>query len=484
MFSKNQRKYRQQLRKRAVISLEQKKAICSYHLAHPKARHFEINDALGIDVERTTILKILKEKDKWLDLDSRGSAGKKAVRREARFSKVNRAVALWLQICHPSYLRHLFIWGPGTSIHNTGLGSSVVDEECEGEQNLNKELPSVKNIQAQARNFAAMFPDETAFKASTGWLSSFRQNLSLAQFPAIASTLELISETEPPLYRYIGQETDPLLKPEPIKLSRYILDQVMLSESGEQDFAMDPNILYTLSRTSNTHPPNDTSRQLPMQDPTLDLSTATFPLALRNEFGASLVGMSNLPAMYLSHSPTSPDLEFSSEPSFEMQNFETQSQTPRTDSSSSSISVIRIRSGTITPHLNTPIQGSTASFRLPSTSSSSSPSSSPGSSVAMSIDDLGLPLQEHLQSVSHMAIQSSSLSSFHPVPVAQQQQGQTPTREQVYSAMTTLMAWISLDPDAESVVGSDNTFYLALSQARMRLAQQQQQRQQQEQRRH
>ncbi|KAF9302109.1 hypothetical protein BGZ74_005849 [Mortierella antarctica] len=333
VFSKNQRKYRQQLRKRAIISLEQKKAICSYHLAHPKARHFEINDALGIDVERTTILKILKEKDKWLDLDSRGSAGKKAVRREARFSKVNRAVALWLQICHPSYLRHLFIWGPGTSIHNTGLGSSVADEECEGEQDLNKELPSVKDIQAQARNFAAMFPDETAFKASTGWLSSFRQNLSLAQFPAIASTLELISETEPPLYRYIGQETDPLLKPEPIKLSRYILDQVMLSESGEQDFAMDPNILHTLSRTSNTHPPNDTSRQLPMQDPTLDLSTATSPLALRNEFGASLVGMSNLPAMYLSHSPTSPDLEFSSEPSFEMQNFETQSQTPRTDSS-------------------------------------------------------------------------------------------------------------------------------------------------------
>ncbi|KAG0085911.1 hypothetical protein BGZ93_005967 [Podila epicladia] len=255
VFSKNQRKYRQQLRKRAIISLEQKKAICSYHLAHPKARHFEINDALGIDVERTTILKILKEKDKWLDLDSRGSAGKKAVRRVARFSKVNRAVALWLQICHPGYLRRLFIWGSGTSIHNNGLRSSTADEECEDEQDFNMELPSAKDIQAQARIFAAMFPDETAFKASTGWLSSFRLNLSLAQFPAIASTLELISDTEPPLYRYIEQETDPRLKPEPTMLSRYIYNQ------NQQH----PSTKWYKSKASNAGP---YSRRINLNTPT------------------------------------------------------------------------------------------------------------------------------------------------------------------------------------------------------------------------
>ncbi|KAG0327891.1 hypothetical protein BG000_000751 [Podila horticola] len=288
VFSKNQRKYRQQLRKRAIISLEQKKAICRYHVAHPKARHFMINDALGIDVERTTILKILKEKDKWLDLDSSGSAGKKAVRRAARFSK----------------------------------------------------------------------------------------------FPAIASTLEPISETEPPLYRYIGQETDPRLQPDPIKLSRYIYDQVLLSESGEQDFPMDHDILHKLS-INNIHPPNEACRQLPMQDPALDLSTSTLPLALRNEFSTNLAGMNSLPAMYLSTSPTSPDLEFSSGPSFEMQNFGTQSQSlPRPEASRLSISLARTRSGTSTPHLHAVIQGP-ASFGLPS---ASSPSSSPGSPVAMAFE--------------------------------------------------------------------------------------------------
>ncbi|KAF9377703.1 hypothetical protein CPB97_010005 [Podila verticillata] len=249
VFSKNQRKYRQQLRKRAIISLEQKKAICRYHVAHPKARHFEINDALGIDVERTTILKIVKEKDKWLNLDSRGSAGKKAVRRPAKFSKVNRAVALWLQICHPRYLRHLFTWGPDTSLHNTEPSTAAEDE---GEQD-STELPSAKEIQALARSFAAMFPDETAFKASTGWLGSFRQNLSLAQFPAIASTLELISETDPPFYRYTEKGTGPCPKPDSVKLSRFIFNQVMSCEGGQQYFSMDPdNQQYQCIRCNST----------------------------------------------------------------------------------------------------------------------------------------------------------------------------------------------------------------------------------------
>ncbi|KAG0011570.1 hypothetical protein BGZ81_002106, partial [Podila clonocystis] len=361
VFSKNQRKYRQQLRKRAIISLEQKKAICRYYITHPKARHFEINDALGIDVERTTILKIVKEKDKWLDLDSRGSAGKKAVRRVARFSKVNRAVALWLQICHPAYLRQLFIWGPGNLVYNTGLDSITADEECEGEQ-LNMGLPSAKEIQTQARSFAIMFPDEKTFKASSGWLSSFRQNLSLAQFPAIASTLELMCETEPPFYRYIGQESDARSKPDSIKLSRFIYDHIILSEGGEQDLALDPDILHTLFRNINIHPSDDASQHSPIQDPGLDLSTSALPLVLRNEFGTNLVGMSNLPAMYLSNSPTSHDLHFSSGPSFEVQNFDTQSESLKAS-----------RLSTTTSHLDTAIQGPAGSYGLPSTSSPGSP---------------------------------------------------------------------------------------------------------------
>jgi hypothetical protein len=43
-----------------------RKNICLYHLSHPHARQEDIGSVFG--VERSTISKILKEKDKWLNL--------------------------------------------------------------------------------------------------------------------------------------------------------------------------------------------------------------------------------------------------------------------------------------------------------------------------------------------------------------------------------------------------------------------------------
>jgi hypothetical protein len=43
-----------------------RKNICLYHLSHPHARQEDIGGVFG--VERSTISKILKDKDKWLNL--------------------------------------------------------------------------------------------------------------------------------------------------------------------------------------------------------------------------------------------------------------------------------------------------------------------------------------------------------------------------------------------------------------------------------
>ncbi|KAG0264902.1 folylpolyglutamate synthase [Actinomortierella ambigua] len=107
----NQQMYRSKYKKRIAISLTQKQDICRYQTMHPNARFHEINQALGLELERTTILKIVRDKDKWLGIDSSGTAGHKTCFRASRYAMINRATALWLQAEHPDFLRSFFVHG-------------------------------------------------------------------------------------------------------------------------------------------------------------------------------------------------------------------------------------------------------------------------------------------------------------------------------------------------------------------------------------
>lgn len=55
------------------LSDQDRKAICIYHQEHPNARQEDIGTVFG--VERSTISKILKDKDRWLNIsdDDRAS---------------------------------------------------------------------------------------------------------------------------------------------------------------------------------------------------------------------------------------------------------------------------------------------------------------------------------------------------------------------------------------------------------------------------
>ncbi|KAG0243933.1 folylpolyglutamate synthase [Actinomortierella wolfii] len=291
----NQQKYRSKFKKRLAISLTQKQAICRYQIEHPNARFQEINQALGLELERTTILKIVRDKDKWLNIDSSGSTGYKTCFRASRYAMINRATALWLQAEHPDFLRSFFVHGynvlsmaalaakrgPETTLswprddkslqstelhymqppsnmndnsesdHSSLLSSRCplpsreYDENTAALQSLSEAaadaarqliedgrgepsnfehhaealamnapetsewippLPShdfmVRTIPRKALEFAQMY-NETSFKASAGWLESFRTKLDLDMLPEIAATLERLNTTSPPFYRVI-----------------------------------------------------------------------------------------------------------------------------------------------------------------------------------------------------------------------------------------------------------------------------------------
>jgi hypothetical protein len=61
-----------------------RKDICNYHLSHPHARQEDIGAHFG--VERSTISKILKEKDRWLNISEEDERDQSAKHRYPQFS--------------------------------------------------------------------------------------------------------------------------------------------------------------------------------------------------------------------------------------------------------------------------------------------------------------------------------------------------------------------------------------------------------------
>jgi CENP-B N-terminal DNA-binding domain len=69
-------------RKRHPLTVETKKKICQYYIAHPNVKHKELADHFGLKNTRSTLSKILAKKEKWLREDTSGAEGKKMKQRE------------------------------------------------------------------------------------------------------------------------------------------------------------------------------------------------------------------------------------------------------------------------------------------------------------------------------------------------------------------------------------------------------------------
>ncbi|KAG8762358.1 hypothetical protein FRC11_009661 [Ceratobasidium sp. 423] len=122
-----------------------RKEICSYARDRPKARQEDI--AIKYGVERSTISKILKHKDKWLSLDTNPRKSIPVKHRPSKFPEIETELLKWVRQCQEN----------GTNITDTRIKAKA--KECAAEIGL----------------------PEGKFKASSGWIENFKLRNSLTR---------------------------------------------------------------------------------------------------------------------------------------------------------------------------------------------------------------------------------------------------------------------------------------------------------------
>lgn len=163
--------YRKRGQKQRLYDID-RKAICEYYLAHPTEKQEYIARLYG--VERSTISKILKHKEKWLNVDARSySTGGSGLRvglakdRPPKFPVVELEMRKWLMEASDRYYGAL----PDASLpkpshhpphpHATALVRGPFSDAC-----LREKAGSI------ARSHG--IPPEQ-FKASPGWVENFKR---------------------------------------------------------------------------------------------------------------------------------------------------------------------------------------------------------------------------------------------------------------------------------------------------------------------
>jgi hypothetical protein len=122
-------------RTRTALSIETKKQLCQYKKEHPNCPAKKIIEIFRLDVDRSTVTKILADADRWLAKDISGDTGQLKKERRETFLKVNDALSEWV------------------------TGALLANHVING-----------KILQIKALEFAKQFPEESHFKASDGWL--------------------------------------------------------------------------------------------------------------------------------------------------------------------------------------------------------------------------------------------------------------------------------------------------------------------------
>jgi len=139
--------------RRSAISQQIKKEICLYSKQNPDKSHTEIADQFNIDysnlsLKRSTISKILKDKEKWENFISTENSTKVFRERSVKFPHLEKAIGLWISQVSAS----------GLTISDNIL--------CE-----------------KARDFAqALNISKKSLSLSHGWLMGFKQRNYLCSF--------------------------------------------------------------------------------------------------------------------------------------------------------------------------------------------------------------------------------------------------------------------------------------------------------------
>jgi len=133
---------RQAKQKKKLRNIDRKR-ICDYSVANPAAKQDAIASQFGI--ERSTVSKILKQKEKWLAIDPESSDARIAKHRAVKFPEVEDRLTLW-----------------------------VAELKAKGEPIRDSEIRQEALRIAQDVGLG-----EDKFKASGGWIEKFRERNSI-----------------------------------------------------------------------------------------------------------------------------------------------------------------------------------------------------------------------------------------------------------------------------------------------------------------
>jgi hypothetical protein len=188
------------------ITIELKKKICQYHNEHPNVKHKELAIIFKIENSRSTITKILANKEKWLKEDTFGDAGQRVRIRVEKYHKTNEALSLWVT----------------AAMENRLILSGAI-------------------LQNKALTFAMNFDDEKDFKASEGWLEAFKKRHGIRSYilhgESNSAPLDNLPEARSMLQDIISQ---------------YDLDDVYNADETGIFYRLLPNRTLSTTQTSGT----------------------------------------------------------------------------------------------------------------------------------------------------------------------------------------------------------------------------------------
>jgi hypothetical protein len=188
------------LRTRTAISIDLKKEICEYMLANPNvsqgdvALHFNEKYA-GLDIQRTTINKTWKNKQKWLNILSNSQTSHTFRQRPVQLPEVDKAMQIWT-----------------SQAVAAGLP-------------LNDMI-----LQQKGLEFAKMFNVEDQLRCSNGWVYRFKLRNGLQK-------IKLSGEANSAPIEDLPRERTRLR----MLLSKYDKDDVYNADETGLFFRMEPN---------------------------------------------------------------------------------------------------------------------------------------------------------------------------------------------------------------------------------------------------
>lgn len=126
-----------QKKKRVPITALTKQEICLKKRENLKLRDEDLAKEYGLD--RSTITKILKQREKWLAIDPNSNYAKQKTQKSPKFPQIEDALSRWLSA-------------------NLNNGNSVSDAQ----------------LQEKALEYAQSYGLRNEFQASNGWISKFK----------------------------------------------------------------------------------------------------------------------------------------------------------------------------------------------------------------------------------------------------------------------------------------------------------------------